>query len=133
MMALSLRVVTLVGPVLLAVALPSGLEAARQGTSGEDALVAAEAPADRRTEARAPASWWRVYGRVESIAGSTLVLTTPEGRTIAVDMSQVEPDVHKSLLPGYMIAVWGPDRGAGLMTAVGVSIDHGAPAASPGR
>jgi RNase P/RNase MRP subunit p29 len=56
----------------------------------------------------------RISGRVGVIGGSTMDMRTNDGRTIVVDLSEVSPDLVKSLNPGDPITVNGKLSGSNL-------------------
>lgn len=56
----------------------------------------------------------RISGTVGVIGGSTMDMRTNDGRTLVVDLSEVSPDLVKSLNPGDPITVTGKLSGSNL-------------------
>jgi preprotein translocase subunit YajC len=76
--------------------------------------------------------WQRVHGTVGTVSGNTLSLKTDDGRTVSVDMRQVDPGIRGALSAGEGVTVIGFYRGADRKTldARFIQQDAGA-AASP--
>jgi outer membrane lipoprotein SlyB len=62
-------------------------------------------------------SWQRIHGTVSSVSGSQLTYKADDGRTLAVDMNEVNPDIQKSLTPGEAATVVGFYRGGNTNVA----------------
>jgi hypothetical protein len=59
--------------------------------------------------------WQRVEGTVGSLAGTELVLKTPAGAPMAVDVSRLPARVRRSLAPGDAVTVFVVSRETGLV------------------
>jgi len=59
--------------------------------------------------------WQRVEGTVGSLAGTELVLKTPAGAPMAVDVSRLSARVRRSLAPGDAVTVFVVSRETGLV------------------
>jgi preprotein translocase subunit YajC len=67
------------------------------------ALIASPA-ADAQT---AGSQWTDIHGKVAKIEGTTLTLKADDGRTLAVDMTQVGENIRKALTPGEGVIIRG--------------------------
>jgi outer membrane lipoprotein SlyB/cold shock CspA family protein len=56
-------------------------------------------------------SWQRIHGQVQSVSGTQLTLKADDGRTLNVDMKDVNAAVQKALAPGAAVTVVGFLRG----------------------
>jgi hypothetical protein len=65
----------------------------------------------------------RVHGQIGAIGGTTLDLKTDDGRTLVVDVGQVDPDTVKSLTGGERVTVTGSFRGPTRLDAQQVQKD----------
>lgn len=54
--------------------------------------------------------WQRIHGQVQSVQGTTLLLRADDGRTLAVDMKDVNPAVQRALTPNEGVEVIGHYR-----------------------
>jgi hypothetical protein len=77
--------------------------------SGGQAGPAPTAPATPRER------WQRVEGTVGSLAGTELVVRTPAGSPMAVDVSRIPARVRRSLAPGDAVTVFVVSRESGLI------------------
>jgi hypothetical protein len=80
----------------------------------------------------APEPMWRLDGTVQSISGSVVSLRTDEGRTQAVDASQLSSLTLRTLRQGDRITLFGVPRSDNKLVATGyVQSEPAPPAASP--
>jgi hypothetical protein len=56
-------------------------------------------------------SWQRIHGTVNSVTGTQMLFKADDGRILTVDMSEVNPDVQKSLAAGEPATLVGFYRG----------------------
>jgi hypothetical protein len=75
---------------------------------------------------------WRLDGTVQSITGSTVTLRTDNGRTPAVDLSQLSDKTLRALRPGDRVSLFGVPRKDNRLVANGyIQSEPVSPAASP--
>jgi hypothetical protein len=80
----------------------------------------------------APEPMWRLDGTVQSISGSMVSLRTDQGRTQAVDASQLSSLTLRTLRQGDRITLFGVPRSDNKLVATGyVQSEPAPPAASP--
>jgi len=56
-------------------------------------------------------SWQRIHGQVQSVSGSHLTLKADDGRTLSVDMKDVDSGIQKALKNGERVTVIGHYNG----------------------
>jgi len=75
---------------------------------------------------------WRVDGTVQSVAGTSITLRTPDGRTSTVDVSQLSDSTVNALRPGERVSLFGVPRQDRRLIANGyIQSELAPPAASP--
>jgi hypothetical protein len=75
---------------------------------------------------------WRLDGVVQSVYASTVTLRTDDGRTHAVDASQLSPGTVAGLRSGYRVTLFGVPRNDNKLVANGyIQAEPAEPAASP--
>jgi len=63
-----------------------------------------------------------VIGSVQSVAASTVTVRTPDGRTVTVDVSQLDKGIRRDLRAGDAITLYVPDGVQGTPVAQGVIV-----------
>lgn len=59
----------------------------------------------------------QVHGRVSSVGLSSMTLDTFEGRQVVVDITQIDPQVRRSITPGDVVTAFGSQRDATTFVA----------------
>jgi len=92
-------------------------------------------PPAATSRAPAEAGWHRIHGTVAAIGGNTMDLKADDGRTLMVDVSEVSPEVVKSLSAGEGVTAIGMLRDRARLDARYVQKDSSdasrAPSALP--
>jgi hypothetical protein len=79
-----------------------------------------------------PEPMWELDGTVQSVAGSTVTLRTRDGRTPAVDLSQLSERTRTALRPGDRVSLFGVQRKDHRLVANGyIQSGPDSPSASP--
>ena len=75
---------------------------------------------------------WRVDGTVQSVAGTSITLSTADGRTSTVDVSHLSDSTVRTLRPGERVSLFGVPRQDRRLIANGyIQSESVPPAASP--
>jgi hypothetical protein len=107
-------------------------DAASLGLAPPAGSAPAPAPPTGGVASAAPEPMWRLDGTVQSISGSMVSLRTDEGRTQAVDASQLSSLTLRTLRQGDRITLFGVPRSDNKLVATGyVQSEPATPAASP--
>lgn len=92
---------------------------------------AATPPRAAKSSAPAEAGWQRIHGKVAAIGGNTMDLKADDGRTLVVDLTEVSPDVVKSLTAGESVTAIGTLRDRSRLDARYVQKDSSDPSRAP--
>lgn len=88
-------------------------------------------PRAAKSTAPADAGWQRIHGKVAVIGGNTMDLKTDDGRTLVVDLTEVSPEVVKSLSAGESVTAIGTLRDRSRLDARYVQKDSSDPSRAP--
>jgi hypothetical protein len=103
---------------------PSTTTAAAPAASIPSIAVAPGPPAE---------ALWRLDGTVQSVAGTSVTLRKADGKTIAVDASQLNEATLRALRPGDRVSFFGVPRKDRRLVANGyIQSEAASPSASPG-
>jgi hypothetical protein len=73
-----------------------------------------------------------VVGIVSGVHHNDLMVTTPRGNRVHIDIASIDADIRAALRPGDRVSVFAPNRAGGNPIASGILVDHvQSPAASP--